>query len=175
MTLFTQLFDWEKTISNHLQKIFNGTVGQLKYSPSGTPHSPIKSSSLTTAGRHSNRSYLRISIVVSLDFPGPSFLVSPWIAIPSIWTVFSPDPVLLSHSAHLLFQHSWLYPVLSCRISSASWAQARTLHANCLVSRVWNIAATEYLLNWTVLSWAEYHTSFGKAGLTTLVGRHILS
>lgn len=175
MTLLTQLFDWENNISNHLQEIFNGTVGQLKYSPSGTPHSPSKSSSLSTAGRHRNRSYLRISIVVFLDFPDPSFLASPWIAIPSTWTAFSPDPVLLSHSAHLLFQPSWLYPVLSCRISSAPWVQARTLHANCLVSSMWNAAATEYLLTWTVLSWAEYCTSFGKAGLTTLVGRHILS
>lgn len=141
---------------------------------SSIPQSPIKSSSLTTAGRHRNRFYLRLSIVVFLDFLDPSFLVSPWY-IPSTRTAFSPDPVPLSYAAHLLFQYSWLYPVLSCRISSAPWAQARTLHASCLVSNMWNTAATEYLLTWTVLSWAEYYTSFGKAGLTTLVGRHILS
>lgn len=139
---------------------------------SSIPHSPIKSSSLTTAGRHRNRSYLRLWVEVFLDFLDPSFLVSPWIATPSTWTAFSADPVPLPYSAHLLFQYSWLYPVLSCRLSSAPWAQARILHASCLVSSVWNTAAAEYLLTWTVPSWAEYYTSFGKANI--YFHRHIL-
>lgn len=36
----------------------------------------------------------------------PSFLVSLWTTIPFTWAAFYPNPLFLSHSAHLIFQHS---------------------------------------------------------------------